>query len=80
MVSLLNSVILEHLKITKFSEGLNRNEDDNETNEVAEMVPNSNLGTLLEAIGNPDGYELNAQDSSYLNGWKHALMAIQGKT
>lgn len=60
-------------------DGLNRDNKDADAAENDDTAPGSNLGTLLEALENPDGYELNASDSSYLQGWKHALMAIQGK-
>ena len=60
-------------------DGLNRDNNDANTAESDDTAPSSNLETLLEALENPDGYELNASDSNYLYGWKHALMAIQGK-
>ena len=58
---------------------MDRNQTPTDNEEDKETPPNSNLGTLLEAIKNPDGYVLNANDASYLAGWKHALMALQGK-
>ena len=41
--------------------------------------PRSKLTQLLKATTNPAGCLMAEKDRSYLEGWQHALMAIQGK-
>ena len=42
-------------------------------------VPRSKLSQLLKATANPAGCIMPEKDRSYLEGWQHALMALQGK-
>ena len=41
----------------------------------------SRLAVLLElGVNHADGYEYTSGDRSYLQGWRHCLLALQGKT